>query len=120
MGVEQRTRFQTASASNMPFEDGAFDAAISHFVFHEVTDAPDKRAVIREALRVIRKGGAFAFQDMFLDTTLYGDSDTLLHTIRSWGIAEIYFVETSTLLNLPWLLRHPRVLGKAALIYGRK
>ncbi|MEO8606321.1 MAG: class I SAM-dependent methyltransferase [Chloroflexota bacterium] len=120
MGVGGRTHFQKASASNLPFEDGTFDAAISHFVFHEVADAPDKRAVIGEALRVIRKGGAFAFQDMFLDTALYGDMDTLLATIRSWGIEEVHFDDTGKLLNLPRLLRHPRVLGKAALIYGRK
>jgi SAM-dependent methyltransferase len=119
MGVAQRTRFHKASASNLPFEAGAFDAAISHFVFHEVTDASDKRTVIREALRVLRKGGVFAFQDMFLDKTLYGDRETLLATIRSWGIEEVYFVETSTVLKLPWLLRHPRVLGHAALLYGR-
>ena len=120
MGVAQRTCFQKASASNLPFEDGSFDAAISHFVFHEVADAPDKRAVIREALRVIRKGGAFAFQDMFLDQELYGDTDSLLDTIHSWGIEEVYFVDSGKVLNLPRLLRHPRVLGKAALIYGRK
>ena len=120
MGVGQRTHFQKASASKLPFEDDTFDGAISHFVFHEVADAPDKRAVIREALRVIRKGGAFAFQDMFLDGELYGDIDKLLDTIRSWGIEDVYLVDTGTVLNLPRLLRHPRVLGKAALIYGRK
>jgi SAM-dependent methyltransferase len=120
MGVAHRTHFQKASASNLPFAEGAFDAAISHFVFHEVADAPDKRAVIREALRVVRKGGAFAFQDMFLDKELYGDSDALLGAIHSWGIEEVSFVETGKMLHLPRLLRHPRVLGKAALIYGRK
>jgi ubiquinone/menaquinone biosynthesis C-methylase UbiE len=120
MGVADRTHFRKASASNLPFEEGAFDAAISHFVFHEVGDAPDKRAVIREALRVIRKGGAFAFQDMFLDTELYGDTGALLDAIHRWGIEEVYFAETGKMLNLPRLLRHPRVLGKAALIYGRK
>ena len=120
MGVAQRTRFQKASASNLPFEEGTFDAAISHFVFHEVADALDKRAVICEALRVIRKGGAFAFQDMFLDKELYGDMDTLLATIQGWGIEEVHFIDTGTMLNLPRLLRHPRVLGKAALICGRK
>jgi SAM-dependent methyltransferase len=119
-GVAQRTHFLKASASDLPFEEGAFDAAISHFVFHEVTDTPDKRAVIREALRVIRKGGAFAFQDMFLDRKLYGDIGALLATIQSWGIEEVQFVEIGRMLHLPWLLRHPRVLGKAALIYGRK
>ncbi len=120
MGVSERTRFQKASAAKLPFEDGAFDAAISHFVFHEVADAPDKQDVIREALRVIRKGGAFAFQDMFLDTELYGDIDGLLGTIRSWGIEDVRFVDAGKVLNLPRLLKHPRVLGKAGLIYGRK
>ena len=120
MGVAARTHFQKASASNLPFEDGAFDAAISHFVFHEVADAPDKREVIREALRIIHKDGAFAFQDMFLDTALYGDKDALLDTIRSWGVQELHFAETGTMLKLPRLLRSPRVLGYAALIYGRK
>jgi SAM-dependent methyltransferase len=120
MGVAHRTRFQKASASHLPFEDGSFDAAISHFVFHEVADAPDKRAVIREALRVVRKGGAFAFQDMFLDKALYGETEALLDTVRGWGIEEACFVDTGTVLKLPPLLRHPRVLGRAALIYGRK
>ncbi|MEP6986886.1 MAG: class I SAM-dependent methyltransferase [Chloroflexota bacterium] len=120
MGVAGRTHFQKASASKLPFDDGDFDAAISHFVFHEVADAPDKRTVIYEAMRIIQKGGAFAFQDMFLDKELYGDIDTLIDTIRSWGIEEVHFVETGRVLNLPRLLRHPRVLGKAALIYGRK
>src|SRR5262245_5757364 len=117
MGVAGRTRFQKASASHLPFEDGTFDAAISHLVFHEVDDAPDKRVVIYEALRVVRKGGAFSFQDMFLDKTLYGDIDTLLATIRSWGVEEVHFVDTRKTLNLPLLLKHPRVLGKAGLIY---
>jgi ubiquinone/menaquinone biosynthesis C-methylase UbiE len=120
MGVAHGTRFQQASASHLPFEEGAFDAAISHFVFHEVADAADKRTVIHEALRVIRKGGAFAFQDMFLDTELYGNTGALLDAIRSWGVEEVYFVETGKMTNLPPLLRHPRVLGKAALVYGRK
>lgn len=120
MGVTDRTHFQKASASDLPFPADTFDAAISHFVFHEVADAPDKRTVIREALRVVRQGGAFAFQDMFLDQALYGDINTLLATIQSWGVEEAKFAETGALLDLPLLLRHPRVLGNAALIYGRK
>lgn len=120
LGVAQRAHFQKASASNLPFADGTFDAAVSHFVFHEVADTPDKRAVIREALRAIRTGGVFAFQDMFLNHELYGDPDALLAAIRSWGIADVQFVETGAGLKLPPLLRHPRVLSNAALIYGRK
>ena len=64
-GVADRVTFQKASASALPFEAGSFDAAVSNLVFHEVSDANDKRELIKEALRVVRKGGAFAFQDLF-------------------------------------------------------
>ena len=36
---------------------------MSNFVFHEVRSAKDKRDVVREALRVIKPRGAFAFQE---------------------------------------------------------
>ncbi|MFX0210260.1 MAG: class I SAM-dependent methyltransferase, partial [Candidatus Hodarchaeota archaeon] len=60
-GVQERVWFQNASAASLPFEDGEFDAVVSNFVFHEVRDAKDKRNLIKEALRVLWKGGAFSF-----------------------------------------------------------
>ena len=56
-GVDDRVAFQKASAVKLPFEDGYFDAAVSNLCFHEVGDAKDKRELIREALRVVKKGG---------------------------------------------------------------
>ncbi|MCK4732097.1 MAG: class I SAM-dependent methyltransferase, partial [Methanophagales archaeon] len=53
-GVGERTNFQKASAADLPFDDGEFDAAVSNFVFHEVRDAKDKREVVQEALRVVK------------------------------------------------------------------
>jgi ubiquinone/menaquinone biosynthesis C-methylase UbiE len=38
----------------LPFADEHFDAVVSNFVFHEVKDVKDKRAVIKEALRVLK------------------------------------------------------------------
>ena len=55
----------------MDFPDETFDAAVSNFVFHEVRTAKDKRDVVKEALRVVKKGGAFSFQDMFSQKALY-------------------------------------------------
>jgi SAM-dependent methyltransferase len=119
-GVAERTGFQKASASALPFEDGFFDAAISNFVFHEVSDARDKRELVREALRVIKKGGHFAFQDLFLAKGLYGEVDDLLETIRGWEIAEIAFVDTSASDFVPGALKLPFMLGKISIIYGTK
>jgi len=65
-GVAECITFQKASASALPFENEYFDAVVSNLVFHEVRDVADKREVIREALRVLKKGGKFSFQDLFL------------------------------------------------------
>ena len=51
--------FQKASASKLPFADESFDVVVSNLTFHEVKDVKDKREVVREALRVVKKGGIF-------------------------------------------------------------
>ena len=72
-GVAGHVSFQKASAAALPFEDGYFDAAVSNLVFHEVGEVKDKRELVKEALRVVKKGGAFAFQDLFLLKSYFCD-----------------------------------------------
>jgi SAM-dependent methyltransferase len=119
-GVAERTGFQRTSASALPFEDGSFDATISNFVFHEVSDAKDKRALVKEALRVVKKDGRFAFQDLFLVKGLYGEIGDLLETIKGWGIAEVAFVGTSSSDFIPAALKLPFMVGKVGIVYGTK
>ena len=119
-GVSERVTFQKASAVSLPFDDGHFDAAVSNFVFHEVSDAKDKREVIREALRVVRKGGVFAFQDEFLVKQFYGNQDELIAIIKSWGISKVKFVQTRDADFVPRALKLPFILGTMAIIAGEK
>jgi len=119
-GVAERTSFQKASAAKLPFADEYFDAVVSNFVFHEVQDVRDKRVLIREALRVLKKGGVFVFQDPFLWKTIYGEVDDLLATIRSWDIQNVKFVNTSTNEFIPRLLKLPFMVGSIGIIYGTK
>ncbi len=119
-GVAERTDFQKASASALPFEDGFFEAAVSNFVFHEVSGAKDKRKLIKEALRVINKGGHFAFQDLFLIKGLYGGIDDLLETIRGWGTANVSFADTSASDFIPCALKLPFMVGRIGIIFGTK
>jgi ubiquinone/menaquinone biosynthesis C-methylase UbiE len=119
-GVAQRVRFQKASASDLPFEDECFDVAVSNLVFHEVRDTKDKREVIREALRVVKKGGRFAFQDLFLLKRVYGKTDDLLATVRSWGITKIEFVKTADSAFIPRMLKLPFMVGTIGILYGEK
>jgi SAM-dependent methyltransferase len=119
-GVADRMTFQKASASALPFEDGFFDAAVSNFVFHEVRDAPDKQDVIQEALRVVRKGGKFAFQDLFLVKRFYGPVDDLLEMIQSWDVEDVHFVDTSDADFVSKPLKLPFMVGSTGIIYGTR
>lgn len=119
-GVHERITFQKASAVSLPFEDGYFDAAVSNFVFHEVSDAKDKSELIREALRVVKKGGKFSFQDEFLIKQVYGDIDVLVENIKSWGVSKVEFVNTRDADFIPKALKLPFILGSMGIIHGEK
>ena len=119
-GVDERVTFQKASASALPFSDEYFDAAVSNLVFHEVKDTSDKREIIREALRVVKKGGKFAFQDLFLLKRMYGNISDLVETIRSWGITKVEFVQTRDAAHIPTALKLPFMLGTIGIITGEK
>lgn len=84
--------FQKGDAAKLAFPDETFDAAVSNFVFHEVRSAKDKRDVVREALRVVKKGGTFSFQDMFSQKALYGDMNEFVNTLKAEGISEIHYI----------------------------
>ncbi len=119
-GVSGRTKFVRASAEALPFGDGSFDAVVSNLVFHEVRSVKDKRELLKEALRVLKKGGVFAFQDVFLWTAVYGDIDSLLAGVRSWGIDEVDFTATNDAPFVSPSLKLPFMLGTVGMIYGRK
>jgi ubiquinone/menaquinone biosynthesis C-methylase UbiE len=59
-GVEN-VRFVEGDAAALPFEDGAFDVAVSRFAFHHLEDP---RAVAQEMARVVRSGGHLLIMDM--------------------------------------------------------
>jgi ubiquinone/menaquinone biosynthesis C-methylase UbiE len=50
--------FQPADATSLPFEDGEFDAVICQF---GVMFFPDKAVAFNQVMRVLKPGGAFAF-----------------------------------------------------------
>ena len=119
-GVEERITFRNSSASKLPFEDASFDLAVSNLTFHEVADVKDKKKVIKEALRVVRKGGRFVFQDLFLWKSVYGEVDELVKTIQSWGIERVEFINTSKADFIPTVLKLPFMVGTIGILRGEK
>ena len=119
-GVNGRITFQQASALKLPFEDETFDAIVSNLTFHEVRDAKDKKELIREALRVLRKGGTFTFQDLFLIKRAYGTPEELVNAIKGWGISDVEFIDTHNEPFIPGALKLPFMVGTISIIKGKK
>ena len=118
--VEGRVDFQKASASSLPFTEGVFDAVVSNLVFHEVRDSPNKIELVKEALRVLKKGGKFALQDLFYIKRLYGEPYDLVKTIERWGVKTVEFKSTKDSPFIPAALKLPLMVGTLGLITGEK
>jgi len=116
MGVSNRVSFEKASAVDLPFSDGEFDAVLSNFVFHAIK-FQDRTQLIAEALRVLRDGGSFAFQDLFNDEYY---SEDFLDVINGWGLSQVNFVESSEFINVPMALRFKHMTGGSGILYGIK
>ena len=104
--------------SNLPTKP--LTGAISNLTFHEVKSVEDKRQVLAEALRVVKAGGHFAFVDYFYDTKYYGTAATFGEYLKNLGLAQFERKPLHEMIAVPLLLRHPKILGKVGIIYGRK
>jgi ubiquinone/menaquinone biosynthesis C-methylase UbiE len=115
-GVSSRVSFERASATELPFGDGEFDAVLSNYVFHAIK-SKDRTQLIAESLRVLRDGGAFAFQDLFNDEFY---SDDFLDVVRSWGLREVNFVDSSDYISVPVALKFKHMTGGSGILSGIK
>lgn len=113
--------FLQGDAARLPFEDESFDAAISNFVFHEVRTQSDKCLVVKEALRIVKKGGVFAFHDLFEQKALYGNMEDFVAALKAAGITELYYEpHTERIASIPWYVRAPLFLSGLGILYGVK
>ena len=117
-GVGERIIFERADASELPFEDEKFDAVISSFVFHEIRSIKNKIDLIKEALRVLKKGGAFFFMDTFKNKRIYGSIEILKKTFSKFGLKETNFAEVNDEIKLNRPIR--LAFNNSALFYGIK
>jgi len=118
--VESRVRFQKGDAARLEFADNTFDAAVSNLTFHEVHSVDDKREVVREALRVVKPGGGFAFVDYFYDAKRYGKLSGLEEFLISLSLSQFEYKLLEEVMAIPIAMRHPKIFGKVGIICGRK
>jgi len=118
--VENRLHFQKGDAAKLDFDNETFDAAISNLTFHEVKSVANKNSLVREALRIVKEGGTFAFIDYFYDKKYYGDKMEFEKFLIGLNLAHFEYKPLRDLIALPALLNHPKILGKVGIIYGKK
>jgi SAM-dependent methyltransferase len=114
--VSDRVSFQKASAVNLPFSEGEFDAVLSNFVYHAIK-LQDRTKLIAETLRVLRKGGVFAIQDLFNDE--FYDKD-FLEVVKNWELHEVNFIESSEFIQVPLALKTKHMTGGSGILFGVK
>ena len=101
---------------SLPYVDGEFDAVLSNFVFHAIKGV-DRYELLSEALRVLKKGGVYAFQDLFNDEFY---DDDFLEVVKSWELTEVGFVESSKFIQVPFALKLKHMTGGSGILYGVK
>lgn len=118
--VESRVHFQKGDAALLDFADSTFDGAISNLTFHEVKSVPDKRLVLQEALRVVKSGGSFSFVDYFFEEKYYGTASEFEQFLEGLNLAHFERRHLQDVISLPAMLRHPKILGRVGIIFGKK
>ena len=119
-GVEERIRFQKGDAAALNIPDSSFGAVVSNLTFHEVKTVPQKRELVKEALRALRPGGSFAFVDLFYDSKYYGDISEFESFLRGLGLSQVTISPLAQAITLSKPLMHPRILGQAGIVWGKK
>lgn len=117
-GVGERVRFEEADARALVYNDEEFDAVVSKDVFHAIQTESDKLVLFREALRVLRSGGAFAFIDPYGIKSVYPDVGAFVVALRAEGLTSVHFAWLDEVGRIPRLLRP--IVGRPGIVYGVK
>jgi ubiquinone/menaquinone biosynthesis C-methylase UbiE len=67
LGLETRVTFARADVKALPFADGSFDGVFSNTILHHI---PEPVVFVREAARVLQKGGVLLIRDLYRPSNL--------------------------------------------------
>ena len=117
-GVAARCRFQHGDANKLDFPDKSFDAVVSNYVYHNIMGS-DKRALLLETLRVLKKGGVFAINDN-MKPRAYGDMEAFAQELRDMGYEDVRLIDTAQEAFGSRRRAAMMMLGDSRILVGRK
>ena len=110
--------FRRGNAVKLDFPDESFDAVTSNYVYHNIMGS-DKQALLRESLRVLKKGGVFAINDS-MRPNIYGDIEAFAQSLRDTGYEEVRIIDTTREVFGGPLRASLMMLAGSRMIVGRK
>ena len=112
------TSFQKGDACKLDFPDETFDAVTSNYVYHNITGR-NKQALLRETLRVLKKGGTFAIHDL-MSPVRYGDMEKFAEELKAQGYEKVWLIDTTNGMFMSRKEAKMLMLGGSTLLVGRK
>ena len=110
--------FRKGDACKLDFLDETFDAVTSNYVYHNIVGV-DKQSLLRETLRVLKKGGTFAIHDM-MEPIRYGDMEKFVEELKAEGYEDVRLIRTTNGMFMNPGEAKVMMLAGSTLLLGRK
>ena len=110
--------FQNGDACRLNFANESFDVVTSNYVYHNIA-GKNKQELLKETLRVLKKGGTFAIHDM-MEPVRYGDMEKFVEELKAEGYEEVQLIPTADGLFMGNLESRVMMLYGSTLLVGRK
>ena len=111
-------RFEQGNAVKLDYPDESFDVVTSNYVYHNIAGI-SKQSLLKETLRVLKKGGTFAIHDL-MSKPRYGDMRKFAEKLKAEGYEEVYLIDTTDKFFKSPLEANSLMLGGSTLLYGKK
>lgn len=110
--------FQKGDACRLEFPDETFDAVTSNYVYHNIV-GKNKQALLRETLRVLKKGGTFAIHDL-MEPARYGDMEQFVQELKAEGYEDVQLIRTADGTFMNPVESKLMMLSGSTLLVGKK
>jgi len=109
--------FRQGDATKLDFGDETFDAVTSNYVYHNIPG--NKQDLLRETLRVLKKGGSFAIHDI-MSKGRYGDMQKFVNELIHEGYEEVKLIPTDQGMFMTKHEAAKMMLTGSCLLVGKK
>lgn len=110
--------FAKGDAVKLDFESEHFDAVTSNYVYHNIPSS-DRRQLLAETLRVLKKGGRFAIHDL-MSAARYGDMEAFVEDLKKQGYEKVELIDTANGLFMQPIEAKLFLLSGSKLLVGKK